>query len=183
VSTAFTTALQATLKDANNNPVSGVTVTFTAPSAGATAAFSGSATAAVMTNASGIATAPTLTANSQAGAYTVTAVVAGVSTPASFNLTNLPVAVINAMLVQQAAGANIGNNQNTLTVTLGSAPGSGHVLILFFDQVSASQTITSITGAQWTRIAQNYSGNIGDSEIWAGTNPTSGSAIDNGDQS
>ena len=35
VNTAFATALQATVKDASNNPVSGATVTFTAPGSGA----------------------------------------------------------------------------------------------------------------------------------------------------
>ena len=88
VSTAFATALQATVKDANNNPVGGVTVTFTAPSSGATGTFSGSATAMAVTNASGLATAPTFTANATAGSYTVTASAPGVSFPASFSLTN-----------------------------------------------------------------------------------------------
>jgi hypothetical protein len=91
VNTAFTTALQATVRDANNNPMSGVIVTFTAPAAGATAAFSGSTTATAMTNASGIAIAPALTANSQAGAYTVTASAPGTGSAASFSLTNLVV--------------------------------------------------------------------------------------------
>ena len=54
---------QATVKDVNNNPLSGVTVTFTAPATGASAAFRGSITAMAVTNASGIATAPALTAN------------------------------------------------------------------------------------------------------------------------
>ena len=88
VSTAFATALQATVKDASSNPMSGVPVTFTAPSTGASATFGGAATATALTNASGVATAPTLTASSQAGSYTVTASVAGVATPASFSLTN-----------------------------------------------------------------------------------------------
>jgi hypothetical protein len=66
-----------------------VTVTFTAPSTGAGAAFSGSPSATAVTNSNGIAIAPALTANSQAGSYTVTAAVAGVGTPASFSLTNL----------------------------------------------------------------------------------------------
>ena len=61
-------------------------MTFAAPTSGASATFGGSAT--VTTNASGIATAPTLTANGTAGSYTVTASVAGVTTPASFSLTN-----------------------------------------------------------------------------------------------
>ena len=88
VNAAFGTALQATVKDAGGNAVSGATVTFTAPASGASAKFGTSATASVVTNASGVATAPTLTANGTAGSYTVTASVAGVATPASFNLTN-----------------------------------------------------------------------------------------------
>jgi hypothetical protein len=96
VNTAFTTALQATVKDINGNPLSGVTVTFAAPASGASATFGGSTT--VTTNSSGAATAPALTANGQAGSYPVTATVAGVSTPASFTLTNVagPPAVIVA---------------------------------------------------------------------------------------
>ena len=51
------------MRDASNKPVSGVTVTFTAPASGATARFSGAASATATTNSSGVATAPTLTAN------------------------------------------------------------------------------------------------------------------------
>ena len=84
VSTAFATALQATVKDSGGNPVSGATVTFTAPASGASGTFGGSATATVITNASGVATAPALTANSQTGGYTVIASCTGVATrPAS----------------------------------------------------------------------------------------------------
>jgi hypothetical protein len=99
INSGFTTALQATVSDAGSNPISGAVVTFTAPSSGAGAAFSGLATATATTNAGGVATAPTLTANGQTGTYLVTASVAGVSTPASFSLTNsLP----PIKLVQQA---------------------------------------------------------------------------------
>jgi hypothetical protein len=90
VNTAFSTALQATVKDASSNPLSGVTVTFTAPGTGASATFIGSATATASTNASGIATAPALTANGQSGSYTVSASAAGVAA-ASFSLTNIAV--------------------------------------------------------------------------------------------
>jgi len=86
ISTAFGSALQVTVKDAGNNPISGVTVTFTVPSSGASATFASGSTA--VTNASGVATSSTLTANSTAGSYSVTASVSGVTTPASFALTN-----------------------------------------------------------------------------------------------
>jgi hypothetical protein len=89
VNTVFVAALQATVKDSASSTVCGATVTFTAPASGASATFGGSATAAVTTNASGIATAPALTANSQTGSYSVAASVSGVSTPASFSLTNV----------------------------------------------------------------------------------------------
>ncbi|HTR39739.1 MAG TPA: Ig-like domain-containing protein, partial [Bryobacteraceae bacterium] len=95
VGTAFATLLQATVLDTNNNPVSGAAVTFTAPSSGASGTFGGSTT--VTTNSSGVATAPTLTANSVTGSYTVTASVAGVATPASFSLTNTAVAASGAL--------------------------------------------------------------------------------------
>jgi hypothetical protein len=88
INTAFATALTATVRDASSNPLSGVTVTFSAPGAGASASFSGAATATAVTNASGAAAGPTLTANGQTGSYTVTASAAGVTTPASFSLTN-----------------------------------------------------------------------------------------------
>ena len=86
VNTTFATPLQATVKDASNNPMSSVAVTFAAPSSGPSGTFSGSPT--VLTNASGVATAPAFTANSSAGAYMVTASVSGVATTAGFNLTN-----------------------------------------------------------------------------------------------
>lgn len=87
---AFTLPLVATVKDANGNPLSGVSVTFTAPSSGASGTFSGnSLTNVVSTNASGQATSSTFTANSiSGGAYTVTATVSGVGTAAAFSLTN-----------------------------------------------------------------------------------------------
>jgi hypothetical protein len=68
--------------------VNGATVTFSAPSSGPGGTFGGSLTASVLTTANGVATAPPLTANGQTGGYAVTASVAGVPTPASFNLTN-----------------------------------------------------------------------------------------------
>ncbi|GGP18931.1 beta strand repeat-containing protein [Silvimonas iriomotensis] len=88
VGTAFATALQVLVKDSSNQPLSGATVTFTAPATGASASFSGSATATAVTNASGIATAPKLTANNTTGSYTVLASTSGTTGTASFSLTN-----------------------------------------------------------------------------------------------
>src|SRR5467141_372859 len=88
INTAFATALQATVRDAGSNPVSGVNVTFTAPGSGASGVISNTtATITVATNASGVASAP-FTANATAGGpYTVTAAVTGLTT-VNFSLTN-----------------------------------------------------------------------------------------------
>ena len=86
ISTAFATQMAVVVKDASNNPISGLSVTFTAPSTGASGSFTGSAT--VTTNASGIATAPAFTANGTAGTYSVSASVVGLGATASFSLTN-----------------------------------------------------------------------------------------------
>lgn len=86
---AYSSALTAKVVDAYGNPVSGVTVTFTTPTSGATASFAGSSSAQVMTNLSGIATAPALTANAYTGSFAVTATASGASLAASFSLTNV----------------------------------------------------------------------------------------------
>src|SRR5258706_7724988 len=62
INTAFATQLQATVRDASNNPVNGVTVTFTAPTSGASGTFAGGVNTAA-TNAQGIATAEGYTAH------------------------------------------------------------------------------------------------------------------------
>ena len=83
--------LQATVLDANNQPINGVTVTFTGPASGASVIFSGTANnvATAVTNSSGVATSPALTANNNAGSYSVTANVSpALGTPAAFSLTN-----------------------------------------------------------------------------------------------
>jgi hypothetical protein len=89
VNTGFAT-LQALVKDASANPISGASVTFTSPSSGASALFGGTTSSTATTNSSGVATAAA-TANGTVGAYVVTASVAGVATPASFSLTNVAV--------------------------------------------------------------------------------------------
>ncbi|HVI10697.1 MAG TPA: hypothetical protein VND65_20575 [Candidatus Binatia bacterium] len=89
VGAAFTNTLQATVLDSFSNPVSGATVTFTAPNVGASASFGASGnTATVTTGTNGIAVSPAVTAGTAVGSYTVTAAVSGVTSPANFTLTN-----------------------------------------------------------------------------------------------
>src|SRR5581483_3987433 len=79
VGTAFATALQATVTDAGGNPLSGISVTFTAPGSGASGTFPGGlTTASATTGSNGVAVAPTFTANAKAGGYVVTAGASGV---------------------------------------------------------------------------------------------------------
>jgi beta-lactamase superfamily II metal-dependent hydrolase len=88
VGNAFATTMQATVRDGSNALISGAGVTFTAPSSGASGTFSnGTTSASVITNASGVATAPTFTANATTGSYLVTATSGAFST--TFSLSNL----------------------------------------------------------------------------------------------
>ena len=155
INAAFAAPLVATVKDKNGNPISGVSVTFTAPASGASGTFSGgSATATVTTNSSGVATSPVLTANGTAGGpYVVNATVAGVPTPATFSLTNnggAPASItitggnnqsapVNsalpsplAVLVQDVGGNPVGGATVTFTSpsfgASGTFPGSQHLV-------------------------------------------------------
>jgi len=83
---AFTNPLVVRVTDASNDPVSGALVTFSVPTSGASASLSG---ATATTGSDGTASV-TATANGIASstAYTVSASVSGVTTPATFSLTN-----------------------------------------------------------------------------------------------
>jgi hypothetical protein len=169
-SAAFATALQATVEDSGGNPVSGATVTFTAPASGASGTFGGSAKASSITNASGVATAPTLTANSQIGSYTITASVAGVTTPASFSLTNTAGAAASIMAsagtpqsatesavfataLQATVKDSGGNAVSGATVTF-TAPSSGAS-----GTFGGSASVSSITNANGVAIAPTLTAN------------------------
>ncbi|MGA8060847.1 MAG: hypothetical protein WB951_01470 [Candidatus Sulfotelmatobacter sp.] len=90
INTAFAAPLVATVLDSGSNPVSAVVVTFRAPATQASGTFAnGKTTEMDTTNASGMASSTTFSADGKTGGpYTVTATVAGVSAPANFSLTN-----------------------------------------------------------------------------------------------
>ncbi len=88
VNTAFATNLQATLTE-TGGPVAGIPVTFTPPASGPSGTFAGGNPAIATTNATGVATAPTFTANGLAGSYDVAATVTGIATSANFSLINI----------------------------------------------------------------------------------------------
>ncbi len=112
--TAFSAPLVATVT-ANNpsEPVAGGLVTFTAPPSGASATLSGSP---ATINATGTASV-TAAANSIVGSYTVSATASGITTPASFSLTNMWVPTFSALTSPTIV---YGTSTTTLTGHLGS---------------------------------------------------------------
>ncbi len=106
VGTTYSGPLKARVEDLYHNPIANAPVTFTAPPAGASVTFSGSTT--VNSGADGVALAPAITANSQAGAFQVTATTASASGPAVFNLTNVPGSANKLVFIQQPANTVAG---------------------------------------------------------------------------
>ncbi|HEY9502810.1 MAG TPA: Calx-beta domain-containing protein, partial [Pyrinomonadaceae bacterium] len=111
VGSAFATNLAATVTE-SGNPVSGLSVTFTAPASGASGTFANATnTVTVATDGSGIATASLFTANNTAGSYNVTATAPSVPGSATFSLTNTTGNVTH-FLVTAPASATAGSSFN-----------------------------------------------------------------------
>jgi CSLREA domain-containing protein len=85
INTAFATLMKATVTE-SGIPQNNLSVTFTAPGAGASGTFASSST--VQTDVNGVATAPAFTANNVAGSYNVVANLGGFPPSANFALTN-----------------------------------------------------------------------------------------------
>ncbi len=159
--TAFGAPLVAKVTDASNNPVSGISVTFTAPASGPSGVF-GSAcsgqTCVVATNASGLATSPTFTANSTSGGYTVTATATGVATPANFSLFNSMSFTVSGNApspfspgLSQALNLLVTNpNPSAMTIPAGGISltmDTGNTLCPAFGPAPANFTFTSLGAA------------------------------------
>ncbi|MEY2495664.1 MAG: hypothetical protein QOJ45_2156 [Verrucomicrobiota bacterium] len=153
VNTAFPVALKATVTE-SGNPVSGISVTFTAPASGASGTFSSGNTATAVTGANGVATAPTFTANGTPGSYTVAATVVGIATPANFSLTNV-VGAVTHFGVTAPTNATAGASFNFTVTALDSGNNvvtaySGTVHFTSTDSqaiLPANSTITNGTGS------------------------------------
>jgi sugar lactone lactonase YvrE len=150
VNTAFATPLQVIVKDQYGNPVSGATVTFTAPSSGASATLS----AAAVTAADGT-TSVTATANATAGSYNINAASAHTQS-VRFTLANsLATQTINfpqpASPITYSAG---------LTVTL-TATSTSNLAVTY--SVSGPATVSgsalTVTGAGTVVVTANQAGN------------------------
>ncbi len=143
VETAFTSRLVATLKDASNNPVAGVTVTFTVPGGGASGTFAGGVNTAV-TNAQGQATSPVFTANDTMGGYTVTATGAGLTT--SYSLTNLP-PILKSIAVTPVSPSIVSGTTQQFTATGTYSDGSTKNITTSATWASGTTAVATITTA------------------------------------
>jgi CSLREA domain-containing protein/uncharacterized repeat protein (TIGR01451 family) len=142
INTAFATNLEATVTE-SGNPQSGVTVTFTAPVAGASGAFAGSVNTAT-TNASGVATAVVFTANGTTGSYNVVASLPGGSPLANFALTNTISGQTITVNTPAPASAVFGSN-----FTVAATASSG----LTVTYSSGTPTVCTNSGATFTMIS------------------------------
>src|ERR1039457_1389444 len=139
----FPALLQVNVTDANGIPLPGAAVTFSVtPGAnGAGGTFSANPPMPILTNQSGAATAPPLTANGIAGTFTVTASVNVLT--ATFSLTNIGYTLASrAVLVGSTAGNGTAllistgpwtatSNASWLQIAPGSTTGVGSALIQF----------------------------------------------------
>jgi hypothetical protein len=171
INSAFATAMKATVTE-SGNPQNAVSVTFTAPASGASGAFPGpSATAVASTNSSGVATAPTFTANGIGGSYNVVASI-GTSLPtALFALTNNKASTATA--VSSSPNPSNSNQSVTFTATVTSAAGTPTGTVQFKDggaSIGSPQTLngsgvatfsTSSLSAGVHTITAEYSGDAG----------------------
>jgi uncharacterized protein (TIGR03437 family) len=122
-SALFPAPLKAIVKDAYQNPISGASVTFTAPASGANVTFAGSNV--VTTGADGIATSPSMTASAQAGSFQVTATTSGAPSPAAFSLTVIAGAANKLVFAQQPSDAAAGDSiAPALTVQVQDSAGN-----------------------------------------------------------
>ncbi len=189
INMAFANPLGVTVKDASNNPVSGVDVTFTAPSTGASGKFSNNtATITVSTNSSGIASASFTANGTSGGPYSVTAAASGLAT-INFSLTNTttPTTVTNltstiangtytvgALIPITVTFSKLVNVTGTPVLALNSGgiasytSGSGTTTLTFNYTVAAGQNSSKLDATSTTALSLN-GGTITDASSQAAT--------------
>ncbi|MGH3053586.1 MAG: hypothetical protein ACRDL7_01245, partial [Gaiellaceae bacterium] len=126
VSTAFANPLSATVTDSYGNAKSGVSVTFSAPSSGASATFAsgGNCTSnpqvyqcVASTNGSGVATSSAFTANVSQGTYNISATASGGSNPSvGYSETNAGLLHLSSLATGSTSGATTWTGSVTVTV-------------------------------------------------------------------
>ena len=119
-----------------------MTVTFSAPASGASAAFGGNASTTAVTDAAGIATSSVPVANGTLGSYAVTASVNGVVSTASFNLTNTSIQLIT-LAVSPKTATLAPSEQKLFTATV---TGTGNTAVTW----SLSPNVGTMNGNTYT---------------------------------
>ena len=123
VNTAYESPLTARVSDPFGNAIAGAAVTFTAPATGSGVTFAGSAI--VTTNSAGLAVSPSMRANSETGAFQVTATTSGASSPAVYALTNASTTANRLVFVQQPTDTLVGQTMAPpVTVQLEKSSGA-----------------------------------------------------------
>ena len=161
IGSPFATPLQALVRNAHGVPVPGLPVTFSVPIAGASATLNGPGS--VITDASGVATAPILTANAIQGTYSASAT-AGLRAT-TFALTNAAAAAEADLAITKTDGVSSVTAGGSVTYTItasnagpGNAPGTR-----IADPLPASLTATwTCVGAGGGSCTAAGIGNIND---------------------
>jgi hypothetical protein len=140
--------------DSETNPVGGASVTFSAPTGGAGGKFAGgSAIYTGTTDSNGLITTTVFTANATTGSYSVTATAGGISSPASFSLTNLT--ACNPLLVTSLLDDGSCGTLRTALVAASASPTKTVTISLSAGSViSLSSGLTLTNGVAITTTAQ-----------------------------
>ena len=151
VNTAFAIPLQVIVKDQYGNPVSGATVTFTAPTSGQSAAFSTPAATAADGTTSVIATA-----NATAGTYGVNAVSGRLPSP-RFALTNTHAS--QTITFPPPATPVVYSTGLTTTLTATATSNLAVTYSVISGPATVSGSTLTIAGAGTVVVAANQAGN------------------------
>jgi hypothetical protein len=163
VGAAFTNPLVATVTDSRGNPLSGVSVTFTAPASGASGTFATAPASTIdteMTGANGQATSKTYTANSTAGGYNVAASSPGVASVFFVETNNAGTATLTATSGggQSTAVGTAFASPLVATVTNGGNPVSGVSVTFTAPASGASGTFATTPASTIDTETTNSSG-------------------------
>ncbi len=175
VDSAFGSALQASITASPASQNTNVSATFTLPNSGPSATFAGGAlSATVLTNSSGVATSPLMTANNIAGTFSPTVTVNAFT--AGYTLTNVAFSAGTASITLPGTAGNTqallgvnstsgfpwtaSSNQSWLTITTASGSGSGAVKFGYTaNPTSSLRTAAIAAGGQTiavTQVGNNY---------------------------
>jgi hypothetical protein len=157
INTAFVTQLQVTVFE-SFNPMSGIPVTFTAPSSGASGTFqtTGTNTVTVNTDSNGNATAPVFTANSSAGGpYNVVTSLGTGSPSSNFSLTNAK----GSQMITFGSLSNRTFGDADFAVSATGGASGNPVTFAASGQCTVTGTTVHITGAGSCTVTASQAGN------------------------